>query len=739
MADTDSRPAGFLHELRRRRVLTTAGLYVVGAWLVIQAADVFFPGWDIPDSGINVLLVAAILGFPLALVFGWFFNITGRGIMRTTRAGPDGARELRPLQGNDYLVLTVLVLISGIILSYATVEVLTLREVAPAPAADKPPNSIAVLPFENISTDPGNAVFSDGVSEEIRNRLGKYAELQVIARASSSQFKGSEYAIPSISDLLGVRYLLQGSVRRQGDRIRISAHLVTDKGAQLWSRSYDRILDDIFDIQDDIADLVATEVTPQIVASYEGSYKPALDAYEHYLAGRDFLYRRDRLSAEKEFRMAIALDPDYAQAHAEYAISLLFGYPEEQQLQKADAAIATALSLVPELPRALAARGLFFSAQSPPDPAASEAALREALTRNPNMVDAMNWLAGTLSQQGRDVEAEQWWDKAYKLDPFNSAIVSNLANRYWEEGNPERAEAMLLRLVNLPQPPLQATHVLVTLYSDTGRLVEANRIAKRLLLAGGWQNYFLALNYAILGQFQHADYWMSGVVRDHPDVMWVRIGWVQAQTPYWEGNYARAASEMRQARDSNGVLLEQIDPNLRFFYGITQALAGDFAGAVDSLTETLPESWELPSTPAYYELDAYQALAWSYKQSGMPDKARQLLEIVEQWFVQYRSSVNLIKSPILYQVARNAVMMGDTELALNRLEQAVAAGWREYYINTHDPRWGVLRDDPRYRTLMADVKADVDRQRAEVERIDAEEDFPALLEEVRERQRQSGH
>jgi len=728
-----------IHELRRRRVFTTAGLYVVGAWLVMQAADVFFPGWGIPDTGINVLLIAAIVGFPLALVFGWFFNITAHGIRRTVPAGLEGAGEPRPLKGNDYFVLATLLLVAGAIISYATVQILALPkaeatgieariDLAPA---EKLSNSIAVLPFDNISTDTEDEVFADGVSEEIRNRLGRHAELQVIARASSLQFRNGDYGAPRISDLLGVQYLLLGTVRRQGDRIRVSAQLVADKGTQLWSQNYDRVLEDVFGIQDEIADLVAAEVAPQIVAGLESSYRPSLEAYKHFLAGRDLIYRRDQWAAQKALAAAVELDPRYAEAQAEYAISLVLGYPDEQALQQAEAAIAAALDLSPDLPRAHAARGLFLEMKRPPDPIAAETALREALNGDPNMVDAMNWLGTALFMQGKDQEVAQLLDEAYRIDPFNSAIVSNLAQRYWKEGNPDRAEVMLLRMADLPEPPMQAMGVLWDLYTDTGRLVEANQVAKQLLLAGGWQTFFLAWNYAALGELETAERWMSVAVRDNPEVMWVRTGWIQAQTPYWRGDYGQAAEEMRQAMSSHGLVLNQLDPSLRLFYGTNQALAGDHAGAIATLEENLLDRVDRSVVGDVYGMDAYQALAWAYIQSDLPEKSRPALNIFEEWFAEESASVVMMKSEDIYAAARNAVLTGNHDLALKRLEQAVDAGWRQYYINMHDPRWSALADDPRYQTLMAEVKADVDRQRDEVEKIDAEEDFPTLLDKVR--------
>jgi len=326
MSEVSPRSQGLLQELHRRRVFATAGLYVVGAWLVMQAADVFFPGWEIPDRGINVLLIAAIAGFPLAVVFGWFFNITTHGIRRTVPVGPEGAGEPQSLKGNDYFVLGVLVLVAGAIISYATVQVLAMRGMdLPTVLPDKPPNSIAVLPFINDSNDPDNEYFCDGVSNEILNKLAAYADLHVIGRTSSFVFKGSGYGIPRISALLGVRYLLQGSVQKVGDKLRVSAQLVDERGAQRWSSTFDRTLTDIFAIQTEIADLVATTVVPQIVPEPSITYKPDVTAYEHFLAGRELVYRRDTQRALEELRRAIDLDPGYAEPYPELAIALLYG------------------------------------------------------------------------------------------------------------------------------------------------------------------------------------------------------------------------------------------------------------------------------------------------------------------------------------------------------------------------------------------------------------------------------
>jgi len=725
MTGSDSKLSRFIGELHRRRVFTTAGLYLVGAWLVMQGGDVFFPGWGIPDKGINVLLIAAVTGFPLVLVFGWFFNITKHGISRTLPAGTDEAASSRPLKGGDYIALAVLILASGVIIARATVDILAMRSDSTDPqiaAVEKLPNSIAVLPFANMSSDPENETFSDGVSEEIRNRLGLHAELQVIARTSSFQFKHGEYSIPRISEMLGVRYLLQGSVRREGDRIRVTAQLVADRGTQIWSRNYDRVLEDVFGLQDEIADLVATEVAPQISASMKRGYTPDLVAYEHFLTGRDLLNQRDQWAAQRELAIAVQLDPGYAQAQAEYAISLLLGYPDQTQFQKADSAISTAMSSVPNLPRAFAARGLYLSQLVPSDLEAAEAALRAALQGDPNMVDAMNWLSGVLARQGKRQDADKWQEHAYTLDPFNSAISSNMARRYWEEGNPQRAESLLLPLLDLPDPPMQAPMTLWFLYSDTGRLVEANFMAKKILGAAIWPVWFIARNYAVLGDIETAADLVMSSASKNPDIMWIRTGWLQAQIPYWKGDYEAAADTMRKALVANDIALDQISPELGQFYGVNLALAGDYAAAKDTLLEAFPERGDQTEGWDSFAADAKQALAWSYAHLDLPEASRELLEAVETSFEQYSKSIVMMKSADRFAAARNAAMLGNTELALDRLEKAVAAGWREYNIQRHDPRWSSLANSERYHDIMAGVEADVERQREIVRKIDAQED-----------------
>ena len=716
---------GFVHELRRRHTFRTAGLYIVGAWLVMQAASVFFPAWGLPDTAINVLLAASILGFPLALVFGWFYDITADGVVRTPGAGTGDKQTPLALQRKDYVLLGTIGLIAAFIVYDGVQDIVTAPRVAAvvqipeAELLEKLEHSIAVLPFVNTSNDPDNEAFCDGISEEILHKLSSYAELHVIGRTSSFTFKGSDYRTPRIAALLGVRYLLQGSVRRDGDNLRILASLVNEKGEQQWSDSFDRKLESVFAIQAEIAAVVAATVVPQIVPRQASSYEPDLAAYQQYLIGRELLRKRDPGAADA-LAKATELDPNFAEAYAELAIAVLIGVPS---VERGRQAIETALSLQPGLPRALAAKGLLLSQQNPPDYAASEQVLHEALAKNPADVDAMNWLSNALSAQGKRAEAFRVMERAVRIDPLHGVIASNLATEYASRGDFDRAEKMLLRQLELPEPSRVNFIMLRVLYIHTGRLVEINAIAKREALKVMHNYYGLAWNYALLGLWDAAERWANLMQADFPNEHWTPV--YPSFVPFWQGRYAEAAEIYR----STGELFDRNSAPAAYRYGESQALAGDFDGALATLEPWLQQT-DVNAQGASGEMPLH-TLAWIYRETGRGEEAEKILGAIKRYFESLEAQNLLHGSADLFNYAQNALLLGNHDTALDRLERAVDAGWRNYLIQRHDPRWAPLHNHPRYVSLMQLVMADVERQRAEVERIDAADDFMKRFEAAR--------
>src|SRR5262245_38218139 len=473
-------------EARRRKVFRTGALYVVGAWALLQAAALSFPGFGIPDAAIRAAIWAAVLGFPVALVFGWLYEIGPGGIRRTVPTGANAAGAPQPLARRDYLILVAFAAIAAVLIVRAV------QEVCKTPLADSQaaagtgraggerlPNSIAVLPFVNISNDPDNEYVCDGISEEILNALSQVRELNVIGRTSSFAFKGSDAGIDRISAVLRVGHVLQGSVRKAGNRLRISAQLLDQSGRQLWTETFDRELADVFDIQEEIARAVATTAASQVVSRPAVGYHPNLEAYDHYLAGRELLHRREGGSALEELQRAIDLDPAFAEAHAEWAIGRVMGSPSAAELGAGRAAIERALELQPKLLRAQAARGLFLLQSHPPDPQRAETVLREVLEQDSNMSDALNWLANALSMQGRRDEAFEVYQRGARIDPLHPSIGGNLAMELWGRGKVEEATEGLQRQLEQPNPAAGPYFTLSELYRRTGRLVDLHALGRR--------------------------------------------------------------------------------------------------------------------------------------------------------------------------------------------------------------------------------------------------------------------
>ncbi len=395
----------FFAELQRRHVYKVGAMYGVAGWLLVQVVTQVLPVFDVSALGQRILVLIVVAGFPVALVLAWLFDLTPAGIVRTPGAAAGGetaaAASLR--HGMDrklnYLLGTLLVLALG----YFVVERVALRGRGAAVAASD--QSIAVLPLLNESGDRDQQYFSDGLSEDFINALSQVAGLKVISRNSSFQFRDSKLDARAIGARLGVAHLLEGSVRRLGETVRISAELVnTADDRTLWSQHYDRPYADLFKLQDDVTADVAGALQARLVGEagmMTQSGRPAsgnLAAYNAYLQGKFHEVRRnsdDAQSAVGYFREAVRLDPRYAQGYAALCYNLVFlagNYWQDQQARQgysdARAACATAQSLAPDLAAAyVASSGLKLIADF--DWASSQADAQRALQLAPNDADVL--------------------------------------------------------------------------------------------------------------------------------------------------------------------------------------------------------------------------------------------------------------------------------------------------------------------------------------------------------------
>ena len=349
---------GFFEEVRRRKVYRVAAAYVIAAGGIIQLASAAFPAWELPSWTLRVLIVSLLMGFPVALMLAWAFDITADGIQVT----PDGSTSKGHARRNMILLIAC-----GLILSAAAGLFLL-----PQVAAHKIDRSIAVLPFQNLSDEKENAYFADGVQDDLLTNLSKIGDLKVISRTSVMPYRATQSNAREIGKALGVGTILEGSVRRVGNRVRVNVQLINAENDQhIWAEDYDRELTDVFAIQSDLAQKIAGELraklSPNEKAQIERKPTENSEAYLAFVEGHDLLTRPDRLRADTEkaeqlFERATRLDPNFARAFAALAWVEDWMYhtfdPTPARKAKAQAAAEEALRLEPDLPGGTPGAGL---------------------------------------------------------------------------------------------------------------------------------------------------------------------------------------------------------------------------------------------------------------------------------------------------------------------------------------------------------------------------------------------
>jgi TolB-like protein/Tfp pilus assembly protein PilF len=729
-----------VQEARRRGVFRVAAVYVIGAWLVMQVADVFFPAWDIPDAALRSLLAAAILGFPVALVFGWLYDLTADGIRRTPPAGADELATPAPLRFGDYATLGALVVAVGLIVYSVAGEIGQSRRGSGVEraAVTAPPNSIAVLPFANISDDPANDYFCDGISEEILHRLGDYRDMLVLARTSSFAFKGTDTEPGRLADMLGVRYLLQGSVRKSAGDLRISASLVDASGYQLWGETFDRKLTGVFEIQSEIAESVVARLADTILESYVvvRAYEPDVDAYQAFLVGREYLHNRSagyQAAALENFDRAIEIDPRYPEAHAGRAIALMLSSnrllgSQDPVLDQARESIDLALAMDSDLPIGRAALGLWFDIAEE-DYAAAERELRAALEKDPSNANARNWLVRVLDILGRFDEAATEREIALRKDPLNPILNLNQAAYFADAGDFYRAEKLLLRLLDLPSPPGVAMGTLFTTYTRYGRYTEAIQIAKRVALAYSAAERrprfvgYLAVGYAHLGMWEQMRHWQDYSEAASPDDLFQVLR--QTMLQKFEGDYEGMARWYADFMERMGPDPFKLPVVVRRVLGAVNVDIGNLDLGVELFESAFDDMRRLD----YDAIEFAHAMAAGYRLAGDPERADEIFGAVATVLEEAQKNGQAGSPRALFLIAQNHAVVGSRSAALHALQKAIDAGWRDYYwVYNDEVRWGAFKGDPRFEAMMARVLEDVQRQRLEVERIDAEDDFRARLE-----------
>lgn len=562
------RERNFFAELKRRNVYKIAVAYIVGGWALSQGIAQVLPVFDVPNWAIRLVVLLIIIGFPIALIIAWAFEVTPEGVKRTEAADAAGQRSHRGVW--IYVVLIGAALSVGLFFvgRYAAGRAIPRGT---GVAATVPGQSIAVLPLVNESGDPKDEYFSDGLSEELIAALAQIRGLKVIGRSSSFRFKDRTEEPKTIGEKLGVSSLLDGTVRKQGDRVRIVAELVnTADGIQLWTRTFDRELKDIFAVQEEIARAVAESLKVTLLGSQD---RPAqrgapinMEAHNAYLQGHFHFQRRnleDYRKAISYFDEAIRLDADYALAYAERSEAWTFigdlTGQREPAWSNARSDAEKAVAIAPALAEARAALGWvrFFV-----DWKFTEGLreLKRAKELSPNNPTANDLLARVILYLGRLDEAERQGRQAVELDPLSVIAQGNLARILVFAGKLDEADAVARKAADL-QPTSAASHrwqvTIAVLRGDRETALHEAQLEPD----EGYRRFELALAQQIQGNRQAADAALADLIANGRNQLAYQIADVYAV----RGEKDKAFEWLQISLDNHdtGTLSLLVDPLLR--------------------------------------------------------------------------------------------------------------------------------------------------------------------------------
>lgn len=505
-----------LHELRRRRVFGTVALYIVAAWIAIQAASLLFPGLDIPDRAIRYVWLACILCFPVAVLFAWRFQITGRGIVRTPPASAgDDARNM-PLGRGDYLMLAGLAVLIGVIFLRALQDIRTIDDIAALSAFGREilPNSIAVLPLDNLTGSDEQEFLVDGIHEAMTSTLSGISGLRVKSRTSTGSYKDSDLKLTEIAHELGVTTVVAGSVLRDDETVRINVQLIdaaTD--VYLWTESYERNVRDLLALQAEVARQIAREIsvelTPEENTRLRQTRQVDPEVYETYLKGMFFVKRLDTDSITQGMGYlndTIAMAPGEPLAYAGLALgynTIGHGVSAHDAFPKAIAAAEKALEideLSGEAWAALAEAQLYYDW----DWETSEKTFLRAMQLSPSLDHVYAHYAYLLMLLGREDEAIEVSEKARDLSPVDPLWAGFTAWIYLVEARWDEAIATSEECLLFESTLDLCRYALGQVHSARGEYDKAVEIHEQIPATDPFRNWALGISYGLAGRNDEA-------------------------------------------------------------------------------------------------------------------------------------------------------------------------------------------------------------------------------------------
>jgi TolB-like protein len=701
----------FFEALKRRNVFKVATAYLVLAWIVVQITALAVPALHLPLWINSLVFFLALLGLPIALFFAWAFEMTPQGIKRQSEDVSEALAKSPTSVKLNVVLVSILIIVAAYFIyesrfsesdAEATKAVVSESsgEVTQADAAVLGA-SIAVLPFVNMSSDSEQEYFSDGISEEILNVLAQVPKLHVTSRSSAFAFKGKDINLAEVATTLGVENILEGSVRKSGDKIRITAQLIkASDDKHLWSATYDRELLDIFAVQDEISSAIVMALKEKLglnaqIPSRE-THHINLDAHNEYLKGRYFLARRTHTDIEAalaHFIKATELAPLYAQAWTNVAITQFLSSeenygktPEFIAYEQANISVDKALLIDSELSSASAVKGMI---NSKIDGSTAHTFLTKAITLDGSNAEAHAWLGSLLSRNGQYQQGLLAYEKAVKLDPFSLVSNGRYANMLASFGDFNQAQQQIANMVALKPNAPSTYYSLADIRVMQNRRGEAAWLHQKALQltqgkGGGSSAYFFTLAMMDLNLGETAAAMLT-------------------TTPY--GFFAPLAlHQLDQYAATIRTIFPRDDKDMLGFaaIGLAENLVGEYASAVSWFDKTTYLQGE-------YSYEIYSYLEERENTIGKKYLNKALAQLAHGQEIGLTAYGLPVKS-ILMVAAELSYLQGDIDKTIHVLESAIDGGAVLLAEYRYYPMYDALRAHPKWPALLKKSELTVGKQ-----------------------------
>jgi TolB-like protein/Flp pilus assembly protein TadD len=700
-------------ELKRRNVFRVAIAYLVASWLVIQVADIVLDAILAPTWVMQVFLLVVSLGLPCTLIISWAYELTPEGLKRESEV--DRSQSITPDTGRKLNLITIGLLISVLVV-VGVERTLMPKNIGEVPAevgveaiTDK---SIAVLAFEDLSADGDQAYFAEGLSEELLNVLAKVPDLKVAGRTSSFAFKGQSKDLREIGELLNVAHILEGSIRKSGNRIRVTAQLIkASDGFHLFSETYDRELSDIFALQDEIAASIATAMSSEIIGTESVASVARTDneTYELYLLARQRIHSRDPGEMNEAIAMldrALEIDPIYAPALTQKALvkylmsDALGAYgetPFAEVMPVSMKLVEQALALDSGLAEAHAVKGLLLTSLARFDEAIDELSL--SLELNPTMSDAATWLSNALGSADQWAEAREPLEEVVKRDPTFGPAFNNLVADYARTSETDKASALIDRVTRIvgENKDIRMSRGIIAVMA--GRIAEA--IQELRLAHSANPNASVVQMWYGFALLDAADYetLIDVGLPEHKMLAYQAIGDLDS------------AHLTLDSFDISGSFPPRVLNDIGFFFNVnndSQAFV-DYVlseyGTLETLLQTQPidQGWGIGYAGE---------LAYAYLQIGEEKVFTELLELIQKK-LDSEDTNGANNWVVVFGEAQYAALTGNIEGAVDRLQRAVDGGYRNSG-GIESPIFENLRGHPKFEALKQNLANYVDEERAKL-------------------------